>query len=36
MPTWPSVQAGTFDISHVITGIHNKMVRRHPHVPSET
>ncbi len=25
-------EAGTFDISHVITGIHNKMVRRHPHV----
>ena len=25
-------EAGTFDISDVITGIHNKMVRRHPHV----
>jgi tetrapyrrole methylase family protein/MazG family protein len=24
--------AGTFDISDVITGIHEKMVRRHPHV----
>jgi MazG family protein len=25
-------EAGAFDISHVITGIHDKMVRRHPHV----
>ena len=25
-------EAGTFDISDVITGIHNKMIRRHPHV----
>ena len=25
-------EAGSFDISDVITGIHNKMVRRHPHV----
>jgi len=25
-------EAGTFDISDVITGIHEKMVRRHPHV----
>ncbi len=25
-------EAGTFDISQVITGIHEKMVRRHPHV----
>lgn len=25
-------EAGTFDISEVITGIHEKMVRRHPHV----
>jgi MazG family protein len=25
-------EAGTFDISDVITGIHDKMVRRHPHV----
>jgi tetrapyrrole methylase family protein/MazG family protein len=25
-------EAATFDISDVITGIHNKMVRRHPHV----
>jgi MazG family protein len=25
-------EAGTFDITDVITGIHNKMVRRHPHV----
>jgi tetrapyrrole methylase family protein/MazG family protein len=25
-------EAGTFDISDVIAGIHNKMVRRHPHV----
>jgi len=25
-------EAGAFDISGVITGIHNKMVRRHPHV----
>ncbi len=27
-----SREAGAFDISDVITGIHNKMVRRHPHV----
>jgi MazG family protein len=25
-------ETGAFDISHVITGIHDKMVRRHPHV----
>jgi MazG family protein len=25
-------QTGAFDISHVIGGIHDKMVRRHPHV----
>jgi MazG family protein len=25
-------ETGAFDISDVITGIHNKMVRRHPHV----
>ncbi len=25
-------EAGSFDIADVITGIHNKMVRRHPHV----
>jgi MazG family protein len=25
-------ETGTFDISDVITGIHDKMVRRHPHV----
>jgi MazG family protein len=25
-------ESGAFDISHVITGIHHKMVRRHPHV----
>jgi len=25
-------EAGAFDISDVITGIHNKMIRRHPHV----
>jgi len=25
-------EAGAFDISHVIKGIHDKMVRRHPHV----
>ena len=25
-------EAGRFDISEVISGIHNKMVRRHPHV----
>ena len=25
-------EAGTFDISDVVTGIHDKMVRRHPHV----
>jgi MazG family protein len=25
-------ETGVFDISDVITGIHNKMVRRHPHV----
>jgi len=25
-------EAGSFDISDVITGIHDKMVRRHPHV----
>jgi tetrapyrrole methylase family protein / MazG family protein len=25
-------EAGSFDISDVITGIHNKMIRRHPHV----
>jgi MazG family protein len=25
-------EAGAFDISHVITGIQDKMVRRHPHV----
>jgi MazG family protein len=25
-------EAGAFDISDVISGIHNKMVRRHPHV----
>ena len=25
-------ETGAFDISEVITGIHNKMVRRHPHV----
>ena len=25
-------ETGVFDISHVITGIHDKMVRRHPHV----
>src|ERR1700682_2851534 len=24
-------ETGSFDISDVITGIHNKMVRRHPH-----
>ncbi len=25
-------EAGTFDISDVVTGIHDKMIRRHPHV----
>jgi tetrapyrrole methylase family protein/MazG family protein len=25
-------EAGTFDITHVISGIHDKMIRRHPHV----
>ena len=25
-------EAGSFDISQVIAGIHNKMIRRHPHV----
>lgn len=28
-------ESGAFDISHVITGIHDKMVRRHPHVFGE-
>jgi MazG family protein len=27
-----ALEAGTFDISDVITGIHDKMIRRHPHV----
>jgi MazG family protein len=27
-----ALEAGTFDISDVVTGIHDKMVRRHPHV----
>jgi tetrapyrrole methylase family protein / MazG family protein len=25
-------ESGTFDISNVVTGIHDKMIRRHPHV----
>jgi tetrapyrrole methylase family protein / MazG family protein len=25
-------EAGAFDIAHVISGIHDKMIRRHPHV----
>lgn len=25
-------EAGAFDITHVISGIHDKMIRRHPHV----
>ena len=25
-------EAGAFDIAHVVTGIHDKMIRRHPHV----
>jgi tetrapyrrole methylase family protein / MazG family protein len=25
-------EAGSFDITHVISGIHDKMIRRHPHV----
>jgi len=25
-------EAGAFDITHVVSGIHDKMVRRHPHV----
>jgi MazG family protein len=25
-------EAGSFDLSHVISGIHDKMIRRHPHV----
>ena len=27
-----ALEAGSFDISDVVTGIHNKMIRRHPHV----
>ena len=27
-----ALEAGTFDISDVVTGIHDKMIRRHPHV----
>ena len=27
-----ALEAGSFDISGVITGIHDKMIRRHPHV----
>jgi MazG family protein len=27
-----ALEAGSFDISSVITGIHDKMIRRHPHV----